>query len=102
MASYLKTAVLALAAAACLYGAVFVDVGGKPVAAHAVDVWRSPVVQQKIDLIGRDLRQRLARSIQRLKAATDAHRADAAPQADLSAADRGSLTALINSVRQER
>ena len=36
---------------ACAYGIFFVDVGDRSIAAHAEEVWETPVIQQKVRLV---------------------------------------------------
>ena len=104
MKSYLKPFLFALAAAAGVYGTFFVDVGGRPLSTHAAEVWRSPIMQNKIQLVKKDVRNRIA---QRLSARTadkqkGTSRGPVGTRAydELHQADRDSLNALIDTVQK--
>ncbi|MFC1611006.1 hypothetical protein ACFL6C_08610 [Myxococcota bacterium] len=64
MWTILKTAVGALVFGAFAYCTFFVDLGGQTLAGHFVDIWRAPVVQEKIEQaregVKKELEDRLA------------------------------------------
>ncbi len=69
----IKTAVLAALLGATIYVAVFVDLGGKSLAAHVHDVWQTPVVQHKVAAITEDVREKIDTKVS--KTATEAKKA---------------------------
>jgi hypothetical protein len=57
---YLVKTVIALFVLVTLgYCAFFVDLAGKPFSEHALDVWQSPVMQAKLDLLHRGVKNEL-------------------------------------------
>jgi hypothetical protein len=66
MFGLMRSAMTLAVLGALAFVAFFVNVGGKPFASHVLDVWRSPVMQEKVELVRgevkRGLEERLAAS----------------------------------------
>ncbi|MFH1177204.1 MAG: hypothetical protein V1750_07335 [Acidobacteriota bacterium] len=59
MWSLIKLAIVAVFFSAVAYGLFFVDLAGKPLFGHLTEVWRSPVVQAKVELVRLHLRNHI-------------------------------------------
>ncbi len=59
MWSIVKGIIGLVVAGALVYGLFFVEVGGKSVAGHAADIWRSPAMQEKVDMVREEVRQEI-------------------------------------------
>ncbi len=72
MWSLLKSAVSLVVFGVVAYALLGVDVGGRSIASHVIDIWRSPVMQEKVDLVRgemkKEIEERLAASEQRAPA----------------------------------
>ena len=105
-----KWIIAAIVLAAGAYGAFFVNLKGKPLSAHVVDVWRSPVMQQKVRLVtGEAIPERRARrqrpEPELAKAPAPRARRAAAPREahpELTDKDRKELDALLDKVQKSR
>lgn len=102
---FLLKSVLGLAAAAALaYVVFFVNLAGKPLAAHVDDVWRSPVMQQKVALVKHgvegELENRLASAA--AQATRNGVRHAMGDDETISNADRASLDRVIDGTTPTR
>ena len=101
MWSLLKMMVSAALFAAFVYGAFFIDVGNQTMARHFLDIWRTPVVQAKIDQardgVKRELEERLAEVGER--AGRRAARDLTGSSDELTDADRDSLNEILKDVK---
>ena len=49
--------------AGAVWGTFFVELGGKNLASHIQDIWRSPVVQKKVDLVEHQVKQEIGKRL---------------------------------------
>lgn len=87
--------------AALLYAAFFVRVGEKPLAQHALDVWHSKAVQQKVTKVKDNITAEIERKLAEAASAesTSGDSGTAAPQ-HISEDDRKALEALLSRKQQ--
>jgi hypothetical protein len=72
---WLLNLVITLAVVAgAVYVLFFIDFGGQNLASHLGEIWRSPVVQRKVDVVEKSLEKKLADKLTQARAqsATDA------------------------------
>jgi len=82
--------------AAAGYVLFFLPVGGQSIAAHFGDIWKSPVVQNKIGAIKDDVRTKLEAELERRESDTErAARWARENEVEISEDDRKELEALL-------
>jgi hypothetical protein len=98
MWSLIKTIVGAAFLGVVCYLVFFVDLGGRTLAGHAQDVWQAPVMRDKVERVRegmkRHLESRLAEAGAEVGRQT-AQKLTAAPDDELSTADRESLDRVL-------
>lgn len=81
-----------------VYALFFIRLEERPLGSHLVDVWRSPVMQEKVDLVRRGVKDKLREELAKSAPASHA-RLHASPGStmhdDLSEADRRGLAELV-------
>ena len=81
------------------YGIFFVDMGGQTLASHISDVWKAPVVQEKVELVkegvGKDIGEKIKQAQKELAKKAKQEVRDQLMQGEISAEDRESLKKLL-------
>jgi len=86
-------------AAGAAYGLFFVDLGGQNLFSHLTEVWRSPVVQRKVDVVGQSIEKRLVEKlVQSRKQSAAAGQTARAGNDEVSPSDRQSLDELVGKI----
>jgi len=103
MGFLLRTFLGTVLVGAAIYTLFFVTLDDRPVGSHLLDIWRSPVVQSKVDLVKRGvedkLREELAKTAPKAHARLSADKRNGS-QDELSDADRRSLAKLVGEAEQ--
>lgn len=100
-----KAVVMLLLLGAAAYGTFFVRMADKTLAQHAQEVWRAPVLQQKIGLLREGVRTKVDPSLRQAKERVSQEIADmdrASLQRLIVGNDKESATEPAAQVRRER
>lgn len=104
MWSLIKLLVTAAFLGAVAYAGFFADLGGQSLASHLSEVWRTPVVQQKVGRLRQGVQENISLRLTNATATADANasKLKRAPVGDdLSDADRRALNDLLRAADAE-
>ena len=66
-----KTAVSLVVLGFVAYVALGFEINGRPLGEHLLDVWRSPVMQEKVDLVRGEMKRELEEKLARMPSTTN-------------------------------
>ncbi len=98
MWSMLKTIVGAVVLGILAYAAFFVDLGGKTFVTHAQEVWRAPVMREKVELVREGVKRHLEDKLAEAGAQAGRQTAGRLVGGEVSDADRRQLEAMLEQV----